>query len=296
MLNRWIGILLFALMASANVGLFLHDVLPRLTAGVPPTPQVITLKPGEIRWVQTGIFDARGRSVGRSWTRVHRGPTVSTHELYTYLDRILLPGTTLPPIHVQMKLTYQKNQDVVDDLRMHLFGLPFVVQLEGGLVSSEFPIIWKFGQQQGQFILDAQATKALGDALRPFERLPDLEVGQSWRLELLNPLTGLIPGVRDAGIDLSGVLVRVTRREMIEWHDEKVETLRVEAPNTVGWVTPDGRVLRQEVDVPLLGKLVIIDEPFNETVYRRTEEYFRELIQIPEPASRPAEEGRPDNG
>lgn len=294
MLNRWLGILLFALMAGANVALFMHDVLPRWSAGSPPTPQVVTLRPGEIRWVQTGIFDSRNRNIGRSWTRVHRGPTVSTHEVYTYLDRVLLPGTTLPPIHVQMKLTYQKNQELVDDLRLHLFGLPFVVQLEGGLVSSEFPIVWKFGEQRGQFILDAEATRALGDALRPFERLPNLEVGQAWRMELLNPLSGLIPGVRDAGIDVSGVLVRVTRKETIEWSGQQVEALRVEAPNSVGWVAPDGRVLRQEVDLPLLGKVVIVDEPFNETIYRRTDTYFRDIIQMPDSASGPVPKEPPE--
>ncbi len=62
----------------------------------------------------------------------------------------------------------------------------------------------------------------------------------------------------------SSVLVRVTGTESIEHNGRVVEAFRVEADRAVAWVTSDGRVLRQEVDLPLLGRLTLIDEPFDQ--------------------------------
>jgi hypothetical protein len=281
--NRWLGIVFFALMASANTALFVRDVLPRWYAGDAPRPQVTSLKPGEVRWVQTGIYRADGRYVGRSWTRLHRGPVVATHEVFTFLNPVPLPtrGET-PRLHIQMKLTYHKSLDVVEDLRVHVFGLPFVVELEGGQVSTEFPIVWTFGSQRGQFILDGAASRSLADRLRPFDRLPDLEVGQTWRMELLDPLTGMVPGLRESGVSLEPVYVRVASREPIEWEGRTHDAFRVEAPGAVAWVSEDGRVLKQEIDLPLIGRVVILDETFNEKLYKDTDLLFREHIDIPE--------------
>lgn len=281
MANRWLGIALFALMASANMWLFVRDVLPRWWVGNPPDPITTQIAAGSESWIQTVIRDSDGKPIGRSWTHISRQSTVAIHESMTFIESISLPSGQTPPIRVEIKLTFQEDSDNVDELRMAVAGLPIAVELRGERVSSQFPCIWTIGDQSGSFILDADSTRSLGDALRPFERLPGLEVGQTWRMKILNPLARVLPGFRKDALEFDTILVRVTREEEIIVGGKAVNALRVEAPQTVGWVGPRGRVLRQEVDLPLIGKLTIEDEPFLEetleTVARRFNRYLAEI-------------------
>ena len=111
--------------------------------------------------------------------------------------------------------------------------------------------------------MPAEATRALGDVIRPFDGLTGLEVGRTWRVRLLNPLAGMIP---DWGARLMGnqsIVVRVTGKEQVPYRDEMVEAYVVEAEKIRAWMTADGRLIRQEYEVPLIGRLVLIDEPFD---------------------------------
>ncbi len=272
MVNRWIGIALLACMLSANAALFLRDVLPALTAGAPPTPVPYALKVGHEQWVQTAIYHEEDGLIGRSWTRVWRGDQLSTLESTTFLSGLRLPTIEVPAVRINFLLMYQNSDATqrVDELHMDITGLPFDVGLDGELVADQFPCVWKAGPHEGQFILDGDATRALGDAIRPFSRLPGLEVGQSWRLQLMNPFSKIIPGLRADNIGFDSIVVRVSRRETIEHAGRDVEALRVEAHNITAWVAPDGRVLRQTVDLPFVGRLTIKDEPFDETLWRST--------------------------
>ncbi|MGE3180554.1 MAG: hypothetical protein AB7N71_02920 [Phycisphaerae bacterium] len=281
MLNRWLGIALFALMASANAWLFVRDVLPRWWVGDPPDPITSLIPSGGEDWIQMAIYDAQDKLVGRSWTHISRQSAVAIHESLTFIYPIRLPARPnmeTPALKVEITLTFQENSDNVDELRMVVAGLPLAVGLRGERVSSQFPCIWQVGEQKGSFILDADATRSLGDALRPFERLTGLEVGQSWRMQILNPMSRLVPGMNSDALEFDTILVRVTREEEIMIRGKIVKALRVEAPQTVGWVGPGGRVLRQEVDLPLIGKLRIEDEPYRESTLKKTVFQFRELI------------------
>lgn len=279
MLNRWIGIACFGLMLSANTALFMRDHLPALTAGDAPTPEVFRLGTGEERWVQTAIRDSEGREVGKSWTRVHRDQAVSTHEQTTFINAIRLPGGVLTPaVRVEMELLYQADAHTVDEAHLRVAGLPVTVKFDGERISGEFACMWKVGDQTGTFVLDGAATRALGDALRPFDRLPNLDVGQTWRMRLVNPLENLAPGLRAEGIDLESVLVRVTAREQIRVDGTSFDAFRVEAPRAVAWVAEDGRVVLQEVDLPLLGKLTIVDQPFDAHALREYKRQFQSVM------------------
>jgi hypothetical protein len=99
--------------------------------------------------------------------------------------------------------------------------------------------------------------------IRRFDRLPNLHVGQSWRIKLLDPLALLTPDLAEADMELEPIIVQVTRTEEIEHRGRKIETFVVEGADATAWVADDGRVLRQEVQVPLIGKLVLLDEPYD---------------------------------
>ncbi|MDX2200690.1 MAG: hypothetical protein SF069_17165 [Phycisphaerae bacterium] len=280
MLNRWIGIALFGLMMAANSGLFMRDILPAWTAGDPPQAKVVRISPGEEHWSQTTIENQDRRIIGRSWSRLHRtSGNVATQRVETFINSFRLPnGVFLPPFHVQFQLIYHGSPEQLEEIEMFVEGLPMPLRLEGRLVSDQFACMWRIGPQNGRFILDAAATRTFGDALRPFDQLPNLVVGQSWRVRLLNPLAEMLPGFQTGQMESESMLVRVVATETVSHRGASIEAFRVEAPRVRAWVAPDGTVLRQEVDLPLLGMLRIMDEPHSRTLYDSTVEEFRSLI------------------
>jgi hypothetical protein len=271
MLNRWIGITTAALMLSVNTLLVVRDVLPCWLAGDPPQAEIELLQPGEQRRTQVSIYNKVGQRVGRSWTHSKCGSTLLTVDTWTVLYPIDLPRDVVTPrLSIHTNVVYH-HDTWVDSLRIDVHGFSDMrggdvpIGLRGERVPpDDFPCQWQVGEQRGTLVLDADAIRVLGDVVHPFDRLPGLYVGQAWRLELLNPLTRLLPGFRDSPVATSSVLVRVTGTESIEHNGQLVEAFRVEAEKAVAWVASDGRVLRQEVDLPLLGRLTLIDEPFDE--------------------------------
>lgn len=270
MLNRWIGILSAAGMIVAHAAIVTRDVVPDWFAGDPPPSDAVLFCPGEERFVQVGIYDDAGRTLGRSWTSSKRPGVggfvfVSTR---TILHPLYLPGgVTTPRVRIETHLTYRANTAQVDQLDFKMFGLGVPIWLNAqAMPSGEFPGQWRVGPKSGKFGLDSMAPAALGDVIRPFDRLPDLYVGRCWRLKLLDPLAQMLPQLDAAGLRPDAVMIKVTGRKVIEHRGRRVETfvVEVEGGGARAWVGPDGRVLKQEVNVPLLGRLILRDEPYDE--------------------------------
>jgi hypothetical protein len=271
-LNRWIGIFSAIGLLVVHALLIYRDVLPGWTAGDPPDADS-ALTAGERRVTQMSIFDARGRRIGQSWTVAQMAGVTLSVRSWTVLAPIELPnGLSTPPARIETELGYDQQMRL-DHLAMRLLGLNTSVALKGEFVPPDmFPCTWQAGDMRGQFLLNADATRALGDAIRPFDRLPGLYVGRTWRVKLFNPLAEALPGFAGAGMSGSAVLVTVAGRETIDHHGEPVSCFRVEADRATAWVDASGRVLRQVVELPLLGRLTLIDEPYNEDARREAVE------------------------
>jgi hypothetical protein len=274
-LNRWIGIACGAFWLLANAAILWRDVVPHWLAGDPPPNEALLLTPGEKRFVQVGIYDDAGRAVGTSWTtstRVGVGGLVVV-KTTTLLKPIALPAAgdlVTPRVRIEIGLTYRAGEASVDSLDFKMLGLGVPVSLEGeAMPSGEFPFTWRVGEYRGKTVLDSRVPAALGDVIRPFDRLPNLYVGRTWQLELLDPLSQIVPQLKQVGLSLEPVLVQVTRRETILHQGEAIDAFVVEGGGATAWVAPDGRVLRQEVVLPLLGKLVLLDEPYDEDARRQ---------------------------
>jgi hypothetical protein len=275
MINRLLGIVTSAAMIVAMVALIRRDIVPYWTAGDPPTPGPQTLKPGERQVVQFGIYDERQQLVGRSWTESvrigERGSIQSFTD--TVLEPIVipLPGGVVetPRVHIEIDVSYEQNKRVVDglDCEIHGIGLPISLHAEA-LPTGEFPCQWQVGDRIGSIVLDSEAPAALGDVIRPFNRLPNLYVGQSWRHDLLDPLSQVIsqivPGFNAEGVNLEPILIKVTGRERIERRDHgevrAVNAFVVEGGDVKAWVADDGQTIKQEVNLPILGRWTVILE------------------------------------
>ena len=94
----------------------------------------------------------------------------------------------------------------------------------------------------------------IAGALSPFSQLTDIHVGQTWRIQVFNPIAALT-GVGDRFISM---LFRVTGEERISTPDGERTCLVVESPRAKAWVDPRGIVVAQEMTLPMPGKIRIV--------------------------------------
>lgn len=259
-------------MIFANAAIFSRDILPRWLAEEAPPSDVMVLAPGEKRCTQVGIYDDQHRCIGQSWTRAERqaiGDMVSVVTT-TVLEPISLPvGMTTPPVRIETRLLYRPQQSWIDDLDFRMYGLGIPVSLAGAAYpTGEFACRWQVGPQRGDFLLESAAPAALGDVIRPFDRLPNLYVGRTWQIKLLDPLAQVLPNVKQTGLGMEPTVIRVTGEEIVEQGGKKVEVFVVEGAGARAYVAHDGTVLRQEVTLPLVGRLMLLDEPYDEGLLR----------------------------
>jgi hypothetical protein len=277
MINRWIGIATLGLMLSVNAALIMRDILPDWLAGDPPQSRALHLSPGDLTEVQLGMFDREGRRIGYSWTRSNRSGDLVTVRNQTVLRALELPRhVTIPALRIDTELNYH-GQTSLDQLRVSVSGLGMPVRLDGEFIPpNDFPCEWQVGARRGNFVLSADATRAVGDMIRPFESLTGLVVGQSWRVKLVNPLAGIIPGWGSGNMLTDTMLVRVTAVERIEHDGQAIEAFVLEAEKLRAWVTPAGHVVRQEIELPLFGVLTLTEEPYDDEA--RQQSLHRPLI------------------
>jgi len=278
MLNRILGFIVALLWLGSMTGLFVRDVWPAWTAREPPAGVSIRT----IRQLganhQAGIFDDRGHRAGTAWTSLlPLAGGVLVHNT-TVLNRFV----GLPPCRIESKLRFSKD-GTLEELELDVYGLPMPVSLRGQNYAPYFPCTLQVGTRRYSFRLNASSAALMGEAIRPFSCLPDLRVGQAWRMRLFDPFSAVL-GNR---VRLRHVLVRVTRRETIEHLGRQVTCYVVEAPHVVAWVDAGGRVLVQQVEVPLLGKFIVRDEPYQEERRRRAKKRIPAQVSCSGRMSRP---------
>lgn len=260
-MNRWLGISSCGLMLIVNALLFNRDLAPRWFAGDKPPSGVIGI--GDEVDSQARIEDGDGNVIGRTWTRTSCSKELRAIRSATYLDRLAAGGGLLgSKVLIGTEIVFTADGQL-STIGMKVEGLPIGLQLRGEFYEPDnLACTWQVADMRGTFVLEGVDSKAVADMSKPFDRLTGLYVGQSWRMELLNPLQSLLPKGA-ATIDSEPVIVRVTGRERIEHAGGQVDAFVVDADRVRAWVGPDGLVLRQEVDMPLLGRLTLIAEPYD---------------------------------
>lgn len=240
-----------------------HDVMPFWTAQDPPADSI---PDGNY---QTAIIKEGGKRLGTSWLT-----TVDLAEMTTVHNITMLDVSGIIPFVQQIRLesTLSYNEDkALDEFTFLLDTDGASVRVSGERFDTEFACVAQFGAIKRQISLDARMTAYLSDTLKPFTLLKGLEVGQTWRMRVIDPLSLL----QSQEVEFDVRLVRVTRKETIKYRGHPVECFRVESDQTVAWADESGRVLRQEIVLPLLGKWVLLDEPYDDQARQRAK---RELV------------------
>ncbi len=254
---RWLsaGVIIFWLAAMA--GLVYRDIWPHWVAGSPPVQVPNPKSPDIPRRYQSGIFTSRGR-VGTSWTMFDTAGGNTLVHTQTALEGLPL----LPPIVMDSKLTYT-SAEKLDSIEIRILGIPMRLEFRGEDYGMDFSCELITGpgpKDRYGFKLDGAAAATMNEALRPFTLLKDLHVGKTWRMRLVNPL----PAIRGGKAELDAFLVKVTAIEKIEHQGQTIDCFRVESRDVRAWAAPDGRVLVQQVDLPVFGTLTIREESFDE--------------------------------
>ncbi len=255
-MSRLLGLVIVTLWAVAFTTLIAYDVAPYWRTQEPPRGR---LPEGDY---QVGIFDKSNRRVGTCWTSLSPQPDLLAIQSITELsDLAALRGLVRVPAMVidsslSITLPDERLQGFDVSLREHGETL---AELHAHQVGQDYSCVARVGGLQRHFSLDARASAVLSDSLRPFNYLPNLHVGQTWRIRMLD----VVELLRDQTATITPQLVRVTAREDIQLHGKSVNCFRIESDNAVAWADPAGRVLLQRVELPLLGPLEIRDEPFS---------------------------------
>lgn len=243
---------------TAMSALFVRDVWPAWSAQDPPAmtqDRFARLARNE----QFAIRDGKGNLIGRAW-----GVAIVSTSGNTELEgTILLDGLTLVPVVLIESRTEFDKDGKLDSFNLDVFGVPMtVIRVHGEERGIYFPCEIQVGPLHRQANLDMSASRMIGESMRPFSVLPKLRVGQSWRMQLLDPVSAVVS--RKA--EFTSVVARVTGKEMYQPEGSPpVECYVVETwpQQSRAWVAEDGRVLRQEVQVPALGRLTVTWEPYD---------------------------------
>jgi len=242
---------------SAMSALFMRDIWPAWSAQDAPPVKPDQLDPLSRRDLQYGLFDGKDQRIGTAWVTIS-----GTNYNATVRGTLVVTGSPLfPPLRVETETQFDQ-EGALDSFWLRVYGLPMTrIYVRGERRGIYFPCELHAGPFHRQANLEMAATRLIGDSFRPFSYLPTLHVGQSWRMQLLDPLSAVLGGRPR----FKSLVARVTRKETLMHQGEPVSCYVVEtSPRTVtAWVGLEGSVLLQEVELPAFGLLRIRAEPYD---------------------------------
>jgi len=263
-IQRAAGVAIVLFWAASMSWLVWHDVWPVLSAGEPPKASACP-EAGRSEY-QVGLLNKYGHRLGTIWSTYE---VVSTQPERT--DVIHLHGFPILPsalIEIQSRFT---RDGELDEFDLELTGLEQPIKVHGERFASVYGFSAQVGLWHETFKVNAADAGLIGAVFQPFASLPGLHVGQTWRMQVVNPLA-LVTGF---GPEFTPIVVKVTERQTMTTTDgREVDCLVVEAPGVRAWVQDNGLVVRQEVELPVGGTIVLRDEPYDEEALRHARARF----------------------
>ncbi len=259
MVGRISGWAIIVFWCAATGWLVWHDVWPAWSAGEPPSLRDDGVPSGHR--LQTGIFKpasaAGGAAIRRGtiWTSYEVTGNVISRSETMHLSNC----PPLPPLRIEVDLQFDA-EDVLDEFKLYVHGADVPIELTGERFASQTAFKLEAGPVRQTFKIPSAETGMLSGNLNPFPAMSDLYVGRTWRMQVFDPLSVLSGR---AG-RFRQVLATVTGTERLATQDGSAECFVVKAEQAMAWVAPDGRVLKQRVELPLIGTLELRDEPYDE--------------------------------
>ncbi len=261
MINRMLPVFVVLIWLLSMGWLIQHDVVPGWTAHDIYESDTDGWLTEEKSNAQARIENKYGHRLGTVWSQYRRVESALLRKDVIWIDGL----QAIPKLRVEMESTFTSG-GVLDSLVMSVFGAGERVELIGENFSGHFAFELSIGsERKHRFKVDADMAGIVSDVFRPFPNMPKVEVGDSWRMHVLNP----IAAVSGVGTKLIPLLVKVTGKEMILSSNGPIDCLVLEAGQARAWVDSNGVVIRQEMDLPVGGTLSIITEAFNQDLLDR---------------------------
>lgn len=255
MLYRISALIVFSFWAAMMSWLLYHDVWPAWKAEDPPRVRFEDSAALGDSQSQVGIFDGHGNRVGTAWTSSSRLGTAVSREDLIWINRF--PG--LPPTRIEIDSTLGPDGNL-EQVQMRVSGHDVGITLQGERFAQQFAFRLTAGTRDLKFKIPEAQAGMMGQMFRPFTRLGDLRVGQSWLMQVFNPFAA----VSGFGSPFEPMLARVTGTRTLAREGVNLECFMVETPGSQALVGPDGMVYEQRVQLPVGGVIHIRDEPYDE--------------------------------
>lgn len=261
-MQRLFGAAIVLLWISAMTALFVRDIWPVISAQDVPPITGEELAALDERKHQFAIYQKQSqhghRRIGTAWHEVNHGPALTS-----MTSNVLIDGISMIPVaRIQSRTDYD-DQGQLDSFRLDVYGIPMTrIHIHGERRGIYFPVDLQLGPLNRQTNLKLSGSRMIGESIQPFSVLPDLEIGQSWRMQVLDPMSAILN--RDARF--TSVVARVTDRQLIDFDGDRIECFVVKTiPEQVtAWVDERGRVLRQSTRMPGLGEVIVEMEAFDQ--------------------------------
>ena len=283
MFTRATGLLIVPIWLAAMGWLIAHDVWPGVTAGEPPLMTVGANINEADRATQYTILSG-SRKLGTIWSTYFLDPTSSERraahmtaatpastsdassptgvqtvpvqrEDIVWLDHLPI-DLPITPLRVISDSSFTKDGRL-DEFTLRLTNHNTRARLHGERFHADFSFTLEANDMpRRSFKLPLSNGGLIADALKPFSRMPALELGQRWRMQVFNP----VAAVTGLGERFVSMLVEVTGEEIITTPQGNVTCLVVESGSTKAWVTPDGTVQQQDITLKGVGTIRIVRE------------------------------------
>lgn len=230
-----------------------HDIAPHWTASAPPP-----LRSGE--WLDSGtkiqytIHDQFG-PMGSVWTEYLVDDRSLRRDDLIWIERL---PVDLAPIQIVVESVFT-GEGVLDEfsIRLETDGAARAkALLHGERFHSDFSFTLESGPLERSFKIPLVESGLVSGAFHPFGALTGLQVGQRWRMQVVNPIA-LVTGI---GSQFIPMLVEVTGEERIETRNGSVNCFVVESPSARAWVDAQGNVRAQEMELPMIGRMRLVRE------------------------------------
>ncbi|MEE9296771.1 MAG: hypothetical protein V3W34_17645 [Phycisphaerae bacterium] len=263
--HRMMGFAIVLFWVIATSWLVWHDIVPVWTAQDPPKVVASNWVRRHGEKVQFGVYDESGRWIGGIWTE-YSSATSTDREDEIYFDDLPVLGPAC--VHVKSIFDVDGRLDEID---ISVLGAWDPVRIHGERFPSQFAFKIDAGAFQQTFKIDLDLAGMFSATFRPFDAMPELSVGQAWRMQVFNPIAA-VTGIGDKFIPM---LVSVVGREVIRIDGRLRDCFIVQASGVKAWVErSSGVVLHQEITLPIGGTITVRYERYDDDARRRAAKRF----------------------